>query len=451
MKEGVVMKEVKSVRTKKLKLSDLIAISAGQVIGAGVVTIIGPAINSTGLSAWLAYGVAVFVGFISILPFIFLSSTVVCQGGEYSIVMGMMGEKIAGIYAVAFITQCLSLSLLGTSMGVYFHSIFPSVNGQMVGIIAVTVFFVLNLLGVNAMAKVQKVLTSILIISLLIFSVVGFFHLGPSVFDFTSPKFFSSGFGGFAEAVSLYAYSTYGQYMVINFSKDAENPKRDIPLAIIISSVIILVVYVSIAIVDCGVLPIKVVAGQPLTIVAKKIFSGFLFPLFIIGGPLMALATTLNSTYGSRANPLLRAAMDGWFPEKASKCNRWNVPYVIMTFIFLLGIIPLLFNLSIKTITSNLVLVGYLLRMVTAMAIIKLPKLFSEQWKKSFLHIPNGLFYFLMVLTFLAQIYLVYLSLKSLPPLISAINILFLVLCAVYALARHRSGKVHVVSSITFE
>jgi amino acid transporter len=441
----------KPLQKKKLKLADLIAISAGQVIGAGVVTIIGPAIKSTGISAWLAYGVAVVVGFISILPFILLSSTVVLQGGEYSIVMGMMGEKLSGIYAVAFITQCLSLSLLGTSMGLYFHSIFPNINGQLVGIFFVTIFFVLNLLGVNIMAKVQKALTAILILALLAFSAVGFFHLGPAIFDFSSPKFFSSGFGGFAEAVSLYAYSTYGQYMVINFSKDAENPKRDIPIAIIVSTIIIFILYVSIAIVDCGVLPIASVAGQPLTLVAKKIFKGIFFPVFIIGGPLMALATTLNSTYGSRANPLLRAALDGWFPDSLSKCNRQNVPYVIMAFIFILGIIPLVFNLSIKTITSNLVLVGYLLRMVTATAIVKLPRLYSEQWKKSFLHIPDGLFYFLMFLTFLAQIYLVFLSLKSLPPLISAINILFLVLCAIYAITRNKSGKVHIVSSVTFE
>ena len=45
--------------TKKLGLIDLIAISCGQVIGAGVVTLIGTAIVATGTSAWLAYGAAV--------------------------------------------------------------------------------------------------------------------------------------------------------------------------------------------------------------------------------------------------------------------------------------------------------------------------------------------------------------------------------------------------------
>ena len=158
---------------KKLKLMDLIAISSGQVIGAGVVTLIGTAIGVTGTSAWLAYGAAIVVGFFSILPFIFISSATVLQGGEYSIVANMFDSRVAGFYGVAFITQCLNLSLLGTSLGSYVNSIFPAINGRIVGLTAVTVFFILNLGCVNIMAKVQKLLTAILIIALLVFGFYG--------------------------------------------------------------------------------------------------------------------------------------------------------------------------------------------------------------------------------------------------------------------------------------
>lgn len=441
-----------SIKQKKgLGLFDLVCIASGQVIGAGVVTLIGSAIGVTGISAWMAYGISVIVGFFSIIPFIFLSSAVVLKGGEYSIVPGMLGEKYAGIYAVAFITQCLSLSLMGVSMGTYFASIFPFMSAQVVGVISVTVFFVFNLLGITVMAKMQKVLTVILLACLLIFSIIGFTHVGAQAFDFTSPEFFINGFGGFMSAVSLYAYSTYGQYLVINFGQEAKNPKRDIPLAIIISTGIILVMYVSIAIVASGILPVADTANQPLTLVANKILKGVLFPLFIIGGPLMALATTLNSTYAARAKPLLRAAIDGWFPEVLTKCNKKEVPYIIMLLIYIIGILPLIFNMSIKSITNNLVLIGYLLRMVTAVAIIKLPVLYKEQWEKSFIHIPNKIFYFVMTLTCIAQLYMVYLSLKQLPLFVSALNLAVLALCALFAVYRYRSGKVHIHSSISLD
>lgn len=431
--------------TKKLGLIDLIAISCGQVIGAGVVTLIGTAIVATGTSAWLAYGAAVVVGFISIIPFIFISSATVLQGGEYSIVANMLNEKLAGFYAAAFISQCLSLSLLGTSLGSYVNSVFPEMNGRLIGLLAVSFFFALNLLGVNMMANAQKLLSAILVVALLIFGLYGMTIVDPAVYDITRPGFFSDGYGGFVSAIAIYAFSTYGQYMVMNFSKDAKNPTRDIPLAILISTGVILILYVTVAIANCGVLPIEEVAGKPLTLAAKKMF-GKLYPLFIIGGPAMALMTTMNSTYGSRANPLLRAARDGWFPACIAKLNKRNVPYIIMTLIFLVGIIPLVAGLSIKTITNNLVLVGYTLRMITAVSIVRMPKMMAEQWKKSFLHVPDGVFYGIMGLTVVANLYMVYLSAKGLTPKILMINVVFLAFCAVYAVVRYNSGKVNLGS-----
>lgn len=80
---------------KKLGLTDLIAMSSGQVIGAGVVTLIGTAIACTGQAAWLAYGAAIFIGFLSIVPFILMSSTFMLKGGEYTIVANMFNEKAA--------------------------------------------------------------------------------------------------------------------------------------------------------------------------------------------------------------------------------------------------------------------------------------------------------------------------------------------------------------------
>lgn len=442
---------VKPEVKKGLSLVDLVAISSGQVIGAGIITLIGPAISETGFSAWLAYTTAIIIGFLSILPFIFISSTLVLKGGEYSIVLNMLGEKIAGVYSVAFITQCLSLSLLGKSMGIYINSIFPEVNAQIVGIIAVSIFYFLNLAGANIMSGVQNILTGILILSLLIFTILGLTRVGPQAFDFTSPEFFSNGLGGFMSAISLYAYSTYGQYMVINFSEKATRPKKDIPLAIIISTVIILVLYTLIAIVDCGVLPYGEVANQPLTIIARKIFNPLFFVVFIIGGPIMALATTMNSTFGSRANPLYRATLDGWFPAFLGKKNSKDIPYVIYTAIFLIGLIPLMLNLNIKTITNNLVLVGNLLRMITAIAVFRLPEIFKDQWEESWLYVNKGLFTLLMGLALSANLYLVYLSLVNLPWYISAINIAFLFICAIFALMRYGKGKVHIISSVSLK
>ncbi len=397
---------------KGLNLVNLVAIAAGQVIGAGVVTYVGPAIAATGISAWLAYAAAVIAGFFSIIPFIFLSSALVLQGGEYSIIDRMLGAKFAGFYIVAYIAQCLGISVMGLSLGTYLNYIVP-VDKRIIALIGLTIFLCMNLLGVSVMAKLQTVLTSILIGALLIFTVFGLTKIGPQTFDFSSPDFFTDGFKGFSSAVALYAFSTYGQYMVVNFGKDAENPKKDIPLAIIISSVIILIVYVGIALVQSGILPVSETAGKPLTVVAQSILPAPLMMLFIIGGPLMALATTINSFYSARSNPLLRATKDGWFPEFFGRSNKNNAPYILMGMIWLIGVIPILLNMSINKITNNVVLVAYLLRMIIGLATLRLPTLYRKQWEESFLHMPDPLFYCITLFAILAQFYMVYLSARS--------------------------------------
>lgn len=94
------------------------ALGVGQVIGAGVITLVGQAVGVTGRSAWLAYGIAVIIGFIMVIPYVFLSSTIIVKGGAYSVIKAMSGERLAGMYVVSYITQRLSLSLMGTSLGI---------------------------------------------------------------------------------------------------------------------------------------------------------------------------------------------------------------------------------------------------------------------------------------------------------------------------------------------
>ena len=60
--------------------ADLYAISLGYVIGAGIVSLIGPAIALTGMSAWLAYLVAILFGFVANLPAIFVTYSLLMAG-----------------------------------------------------------------------------------------------------------------------------------------------------------------------------------------------------------------------------------------------------------------------------------------------------------------------------------------------------------------------------------
>lgn len=172
--------------------TELYALAIGQVIGAGVITLIVPAIKMTGYSAWLAYFVAILMGFVMILPFVFISSTLRLGGGNYSMLCDLSSPRTSGVFAYMYLTQCLSLSLFGASAAAYLGDIIPALNSHwarvIVGVTLLTFFYVVNLMGVDIMAKAQKMMTWLLIATLILFAIVGIFKMKLPIFDFSDPK-----------------------------------------------------------------------------------------------------------------------------------------------------------------------------------------------------------------------------------------------------------------------
>ena len=125
--------------------TELYALAIGQVIGAGVITLIVPAIKMTGYSAWLG----VFRGDLMdcmILPFVFISSTLRLGGGNYSMLCDLSSPRTSGVFAYMYLTQCLSLSLFGASAAAYLGDIIPALNSHwarvIVGVTLLTFFYV---------------------------------------------------------------------------------------------------------------------------------------------------------------------------------------------------------------------------------------------------------------------------------------------------------------------
>lgn len=425
----------------------LLALGVGQVIGAGVITLCGQAMGITGRSAWLAYGIAVIIGFLMVVPYVFLSSTIIVKGGCYSIIKAMSGERLAGMYVVSYITESIGMSLMGVSLGFYLHSLWPFLNQKFVAIFFIVLFYIINLLGVSSMAKAQKIMSAILVTCLMIFIVFGFTKLDYIVFDFKSEEFFTGGKIGFLDAIFLFVYSTRGYFMTINYASDSKYPKRDMPWALIMVVPIIMVIYVGVAIVAAGTLPLADVINQPLTNVANHIMPKALFIIFMVGGPIMALLTTINSSYASMAAPHMQAARDGWYPQFIAKCNRREAPYVILTIIFLIGLIPILLDFDISTITRNITLVSTVTMAMSTFVVWNLPKKYPEQWKNSICHIPDIGFYFVMILSIIVYLVVFIALINTLNLTIVIVSISVLIVCSIYANIRYKSGKVKVTAS----
>lgn len=459
---------IKVIREKEpgpgtLGKPELYALAIGQVIGAGVITLIVPAIKMTGYSAWLAYLVAIIMGFVMILPNVFVSSTVRMAGGNYSMLCGMAGPNVAGVFAFMYLTQCLSLSLFGASAAAYLGDIIPALSGSgarlVVGAVLLTFFYVVNLMGVDIMAKAQKLMTWLLIAALILFAVVGIAKMQLPIFDFSDPDFLVNGWGitftdgqitgGFTGAILLFVYSTQGYYMTTSYGRDAKNARRDIPIVLLMAVPTLIVLYVGVAMAGVGVMSLEEY-GDSTTLVfaAQRIFPTALFYIFIIGGPIMALLSTLNSSFAYNAINIGQSCDDGWLPAAFGKKNKNNARIWILTFMYIAGMIPIVFGLSITVITNMTQLFTSCFALLNFLAFIKLPKLYPEAWKQSRFHIPDGLYYAICVISLLGFIVVLWKSCLSMSPLLAVLNVAAIVVLSVIGIVRGKTGNVAIKTSL---
>ena len=431
-----------------LGLFSLTALATGQVIGAGVVTLIGIAIGITGRSAWLAYAAAVVMGFCIIFPYLLLSSMIRVKGGSYTFVATLLGETWGGVYGMAFTMNVFATGMIGLGFGTYFVVLFPGTSANMVAVITITIFFIFNILGVNFMSKVQNILSATLICGLILFVASGVGRLDPAVYTFGSPEFITGGSKGFLAAVVLLVYSCYGYSFVVAYSKEARMPKRDVPYAMLITAGIILLFYTGIALVAAGVLPLKEAAGKPLTVVARQIMPLPVYYAFVVGGPLMAIATTLNSSFTVFSRPFHQMTDDGWFPKGLARTNRFGSPYLILSIIYVISVAPILAGFSIQMITANTVLMGRIADLVAISAIMSLPKKLPDAWEnRYFRSISKPAFYVIISFSLLITVICIVLSFNSMPITNVSVTVGLAVVFLIYAIFRQKAGRVKMVKS----
>ena len=393
--------------SKSLGRGDLLAIVIGNVIGGGVMTMTGLAIGITGRSIILSYIICAIMVTIVALPQFFLSATIRMNGGFYTQAAMFGGKWFAGLYSVVFVSYFFGAATYSISFADYVLSAFPEINGKLAAFAILTVFVALNLAGVQVAAKVQYAMVIILIIALLVFAGFGFIHLEPGYFS--EEQFFTGGFTGVMSAAALLSMATSGATFIINMSREAKNPKKDIPFCIIVGTIIVTLLYIGVGVAAAGVFPVKEVAGKNLSTVAAHILPMPLYVFFMVGGAVFALVTSLNACLGWLQAPIAQAAEDGWWPAIFAKRNeRFGTPHFIILTIYILCSIIILSGMNIGDVANIGNTLANCVQVILCLAIITMPKKIPEIWKRSQFHINDNAYTFLCILGALVSAAFVY-------------------------------------------
>ena len=121
--------------------------------------------------------------------------------------------------------------------------------------------------------------------ALLLFIVFGFMNGGSAgAVNTADTPYFAQGIMGFLMAVAVMSFTCNGASNIINLSSDSENPKKNIPLGVIISAIICSVIYFLLGYVSSNVVSYDMAATSTLGTIAQQVMPKSLYIFFVVGG-----------------------------------------------------------------------------------------------------------------------------------------------------------------------
>ena len=147
----------------------------------------------------------------------------------------------------------------------------------------------------------------------------------------------------------------------------------------------------------------------------------------------------------------MRICEDGWLPKSFGKKNKSGARPYILTFMYVVGIIPIVFGLSITTITNMVQLITSAFAILNFTAEIKMPKKYPDAWKQSRYHVPDGLYYTICCVSVALALVVLWKSLLSMNIGLAVINVVVIVIAGLIGFWRSKTGNIEIHTSVWAE
>ena len=394
----------KSELKKTLNVFDLIVIGIGAVVGTGIFTIIGSAIQGgpEGVGAGPAIIISMVLAAIacvfSALCYSEIAAMIPVAGSAYTYTYATMGEFMAWMvgwilmleYAIGNITVASAWTgyfaqfLKGfkhilphfvtnfplwlrndyrymfafcdkygldphTQMPFIFDKIPVAIN--LPAIFIVLVLTMLLIRGVKESTRVASIMVGINMFMITSFIVVGAFYVKPENWTPFAPN----GFEGIFMGAFLIFFAYIGFDAISTTAEETENPQRDLPIAILGTLIFCTVLYVLVALVLTGTVPLHLIDTQAPIAHAMRMIGKDWFAGLLSVGALCALTSVLLIYQLGTTRILYAMSRDRFLPKSLRLIHRkYRTPHVLTWISGIVVIICALFmDLSISAELCN--------------------------------------------------------------------------------------------------
>lgn len=285
-----------------------ISVGIGGMVGGGIFAVLGLAVSTAQGATPIAFVIAGILAIITAYAYASLANLISDKGGTSAYINASFGKNIfsGGINNFLWINYIVMLGLYASAFGSYAPNLIPvfsstTANYHLFVTFVIVISMVVNYLSVAIVTNVEKWAVLFKVFILAIFIVVGIYGLFGSSdvvqLSLSSyPSFIQIVAGGMLIFVAYEGFE-----LIANVTPDMKSPK-DIKKAFLLSTLIVIILYVLIAIITVGSVAFSEVATAQdyvLAVAAKPFLGQFGFVMIIIAA-LVSTFSAINATiYGS--------------------------------------------------------------------------------------------------------------------------------------------------------
>lgn len=333
---------------RSVTLTSAIAISIGGMLGSGIFVLPGIAAAKTGSSIWIAYLLAAICILPAALSKSELATAMPSSGGTYVYIERTFGPVFGTIAGIGlWLSLLLKSSFALVGFGAYLTVLVNIDEGftKYAALFFLLVILFLNIFGIKKVGKVQIVIVTISLISLGAILVFGV----PNVNQELLEPLFSNGNIGLVSTVAFVYISYAGVTKIAAIAGEIKNPSVNLPRAMMLSLVIMSLIYVSVAFVLVGNIPMETLSTdiKPIYTISNLLGGTYVgYAAAIVG--VITLVSMANSGVLAASRFPFAMAIDSLLPSFMSKIHsKYLTPVVtiVMTCI-VMGLVILFLDVE---------------------------------------------------------------------------------------------------------
>jgi amino acid transporter len=327
------------MNNKKFGLISIILLGINGVIGSGIFLLPGNAYMLFGPQSIWIYLLDTLLVLSIALCFAEVSGLFDKTGADYIYAKEAYGDFVGfevGImkWAILIIGWATMAVGFATALGLFWPGALQGQNKNIIAISILVVLGVVNLFGIEIARFLNDLVTVGKLIPMIFFIAIGIFFIKGGNFSSTHAVDMKN----FAPSIILVFYAFTGFESLAIAAGDMDNPKKNVPIAIITTIVVSSAIYVLIQAVSIGTLGQSLSGSATPVADAAKAFMGNFGKYIVAIGTLISIGGINIATSFSAPRCGVALAEGGILPSFVAKKNRFGQPCVAIILTVLIAI-----------------------------------------------------------------------------------------------------------------